>query len=213
MIYTTDEELGKKVGEYLVEMGVETPRKKYCKEEEKEDIAYHFAKIMTILGLDLDNDSLSGTPKRIKKMFENEVFYGLDYKNFPSCTVVENTSSMDNLVVEKDIAVKSMCEHHFLPIIGTCKVGYLASDNVIGLSKINRIVDFFSRRPQIQERLTEQIFHTLCFILDTEDVAVIIDAKHTCVSHRGIQQESSTATSRLGGAFIHGSLRHEFMHL
>ena len=199
-----DPELGQKVHEYLVNMGVETPTvpNKYDRKEKIEKIEAHFHSIMQTLGLDLSDDSLIETPKRVAKMYVNEIFWGLDYEAFPKCTTVDNKMQYNEMVVERNVNVQSNCEHHFVVIDGLATVAYVPKDKVLGLSKINRIVEYFSKRPQIQERLTEQIFHTLQFILDTKDVAVMIDAQHYCVKSRGVEDTgSSTVTVRLGGGF------------
>jgi len=199
-----DAELGKRVHEYLVKVGVETPaRENNLERKEKIDIIEgKFADIMDVLGLDLEDDSLAETPKRVARMYVNEIFWGLDYEAFPKCTTVDNKMHYNEMVVERNINVQSNCEHHFVVIDGLATVAYVPKQKVLGLSKINRIVEYFSKRPQIQERLTEQIFHTLCFILETEDVAVMIDAQHYCVKSRGVEDTgSSTVTSRLGGGF------------
>jgi GTP cyclohydrolase I len=199
-----DPELGQKVHEYLVKMGVETPTvpNKYDRKEKIEKIEAHFHSIMQTLGLDLSDDSLIETPKRVAKMYVNEIFWGLDYEAFPKCTTVDNKMQYNEMVVERNVNVQSNCEHHFVVIDGLATVAYVPKDKVLGLSKINRIVEYFSKRPQIQERLTEQIFHTLQFILDTKDVAVMIDAQHYCVKSRGVEDTgSSTVTVRLGGGF------------
>lgn len=210
----TDVELGAKVHGYLLEMGVETPMvKTETSYNAKFDfIKESFAGIMKALGLDLSDDSLYETPKRIAKMYLNEVFWGLDYNNFPKITTIENKMQYENMLLERHIAVRTECEHHFLGVMGEAFIAYLPDKKVIGLSKINRIVEFFSRRPQVQERLTEQIFHTLCLILETEDVAVLIKAEHSCVKLRGVEDvNSDTITSRLGGKFLEGAaLRNEF---
>ena len=157
---------------------------------------------METLGLDLSDDSLMETPKRVAKMYVSEIFYGLDYEAFPKCTAVDNKMKYNEMVVERNVNVQSNCEHHFVVIDGVATVAYVPKDKVLGLSKINRIVEYFAKRPQIQERLTEQIFHTLCFILETNDVAVLIDARHYCVASRGVEDTgSSTVSSRLGGGF------------
>ena len=168
--------------------------------------------IMTVLGLDLSDDSLAETPKRISKMYVDELYAGLDYENFPKITTIENKMEYDTMLLERHIAVKSTCEHHFVAFMGEAFVAYIPNEKVIGLSKINRIVEFFSRRPQVQERLTEQIFHTLCYLLETENVAVVIKAAHFCVKLRGVEDvNSDTITSRLGGAFLEKEkLRDEF---
>ena len=200
----TDPELGLQVHEYLVKMGVETPTNPngLNRTDKIEIIETHMKKIMETLGLDLSDDSLTETPKRVAKMYVNEIFWGLDYEAFPKCTTVDNKMKYNEMVVERNVNVQSNCEHHFVIIDGLATVGYVPKDKVLGLSKINRIVEYFSKRPQIQERLTEQIFHTLQFILDTEDVAVMIDARHYCVASRGVEDTgSSTVTTRLGGGF------------
>jgi len=200
----TNPELGLQVHEYLVKMGVETPTNLngLSRTDKIEIIETHMKKIMETLGLDLSDDSLTETPKRVAKMYVNEIFWGLDYESFPKCTTVDNKMKYNEMVVERNVNVQSNCEHHFVIIDGLATVGYVPKDKVLGLSKINRIVEYFSKRPQIQERLTEQIFHTLQFILDTEDVAVMIDAQHYCVKSRGVEDTgSSTVTTRLGGGF------------
>ena len=210
----TDSRLGEEVHNYLINNGVETPMKGTIGTyDEKFSIIKESIKgIMETLGLDLSDDSLSETPKRVTKMYLNEVFWGLDYRNFPKITTIENKMQYENMLLERHIKVMSQCEHHFIPMMGEAFIAYLPDKKVIGLSKINRIVEFFSRRPQVQERLTEQIFHTLCLILETEDVAVLIKAEHTCVKLRGVEDvNSDTITSRLGGKFLEGvALRNEF---
>ena len=200
----TDPELGQKVHEHLVKMGVETPTNpnNYDRKEKIDHIEAHFEHIMRILGLDLSDDSLIDTPKRVAKMYVNEIFWGLDYEAFPKCTAVDNKMKYNEMVCERNINVQSNCEHHFVVIDGLATVAYVPNQKVLGLSKINRIVEYFSKRPQIQERLTEQVFHALQYILETEDVAVMIDAQHYCVKSRGVEDTgSSTVTSKLGGGF------------
>jgi GTP cyclohydrolase I len=171
-----------------------------------------FKDIMNILGLDLKDDSLNGTPHRVAKMFVKEIFSGLNPANKPKISVFENKFKYGEMLVEKNINVNSTCEHHFLPITGKAHVAYISSGEVIGLSKINRVVDYFARRPQVQERLTVQISNELKRILKTEDVAVVIEAKHLCVSSRGIQDESSsTITADYGGLFKDPHRRDEFL--
>jgi GTP cyclohydrolase IA len=171
-----------------------------------------FSEIMEILGLDLNDDSLQGTPHRVSKMFVQEIFYGLNPENKPKVSVFENKFKYGEMLVEKNINMNSFCEHHFLPIVGKAHVAYISSGEVIGLSKINRIVDYFARRPQVQERLTVQIANELRTVLKTEDVAVVIDAKHMCVSCRGIQDESSTTlTAEYSGKFKEKDVREEFL--
>jgi GTP cyclohydrolase I len=213
-----DPQLGLAVHEYLVSCGVETPTidtSKLDRKDKIEEIEKHFASIMHLLGLDLRDDSLNETPKRVAKMYVNEIFYGLDYEAFPKCTTVANKMEYDEMVVERNVNVQSNCEHHFVVIDGLATVAYIPKDRVLGLSKINRIVEYFSKRPQIQERLTEQIFHALVYILGTDNIAVLIDAQHYCVKSRGVEDTgSSTVTSKLGGGFkADPALRAEFMSI
>ena len=213
----TDPELGRKVHEHLVSVGVETPTFNTAldRKDKIELIEKDFAHIMHVLGLDLNDDSLMETPKRVAKMYVNEIFWGLDYDAFPKCTTVDNKMHYNEMVVERNVNVQSNCEHHFVVIDGLATVAYVPKQKVLGLSKINRIVEYFSKRPQIQERLTEQIFHTLQFILETEDVAVMIDAQHYCVKSRGVEDTgSSTVTVRLGGGFkTDAAARSEFLSI
>ena len=213
----TDPVLGKKVHEHLISVGVETPviDNGLSRKEKIEKIEGHFDQIVSTLGLDLKDDSLTYTPKRVAKMYVNEIFWGLDYDAFPKATVVENKMQYNEMVVEKGVSVQSYCEHHFVNIDGLATVAYVPNKKVLGLSKMNRIVEYFSRRPQIQERLTEQIYHALSFILETENVAVMIDAKHFCVKSRGVEDtQCSTVTSRLGGSFkANPEVRAEFLAL
>ena len=200
----TDPGLGQKVHEYLVSVGVETPVTKngLSSKEKIDKIEDNFNQILDTLGLDRRDDSLIDSPKRIAKMYVNEIFWGLDYEAFPKATVVENKMKYNEMVIVKNISVQSYCEHHFVVIDGLACVAYVPKEKVLGLSKINRIVEYFAKRPQIQERLTEQVYHALSFILETEDVAVMIDAQHYCVKSRGVEDTgSSTITSRLGGGF------------
>lgn len=177
-------------------------------------IEKNFREIMNVLGLDLKDDSLADTPRRIAKMYVKELFSGLNEANFPSMTVIENKMQYDQMVVVQDIEVLSVCEHHFQTIEGRATVAYIPNKKVIGLSKINRIVEFFARRPQVQERLTKQIADCLQTVLGTDNVAVHINAKHYCVIARGIQDSnSSTVTSDLRGDFkASAETRQEFMH-
>jgi len=208
---------GYKVNQYLLKKGVETPKSglRFSKKEQIEVIKNNFTQIMQVMGLDLTDDSLIETPKRVAKMFVNEIFWGLDYQNFPKITVVDNKMKYDEMVFEKNINVMSDCEHHFRTIFGKAHVAYIPNKKVLGLSKLNRIVEFFSRRPQIQERLTEQIFYTLEYLLGTKNIAVVIEAEHMCVKQRGVEDVgSSTVTSKLGGSFKkRPELRAEFMGL
>lgn len=210
----TNPYLGCAVHENLIKIGVESPmvETKLPKYEERlVTITRNVSEIMKALGLDLKDDSLCETPRRIAKMYLNEIFWGLDYNNFPKITTIENKMQYDNVLLERHIKVNSTCEHHFIPMMGEAFIAYLPDKKVIGLSKINRIVEFFSRRPQVQERLTEQIFHTLCMLLETDNVAVLIKAEHTCVKLRGVEDTNSdTVTSRLGGIFFNSPSRNEF---
>jgi GTP cyclohydrolase I len=200
-------------------MGVETPIKEtgqiIDRKGKIEVIETLFSDIMKTLGLDLTDDSLIETPKRVAKMYVNEIFWGLDYEAFPKCTTVDNKMQYNEMVVERNVSVQSNCEHHFVVIDGLATIAYVPKQKVLGLSKINRIVEYFSKRPQIQERLTEQIFHSLQFILETEDVAVLIDAQHYCVKSRGVEDTgSSTVTCRLGGGFkTDPAARAEFLQI
>ena len=175
-------------------------------------IGKHFREIMNILGLDLTDDSLSGTPHRVAKMFVKETFGGLNPANKPKATLFDNKYQYNQMLVEKDITLHSTCEHHFVPIIGKAHVAYISSGKVIGLSKLNRIVQYFAKRPQVQERLTVQIANELKEVLQTEDVAVVIDAKHLCVATRGVNDTaSSTVTVHYSGKFTEDAIRDEFL--
>lgn len=204
------------IGDNHVGTSIDTPMRKdafaISDEIKQEIIQEHFAKIMQTLGLDLTDDSLSGTPRRLAKMYVKEIFSGLNPRNKPSISVFDNKFQYGHMLVEKHINLNSTCEHHFLPIVGKAHVAYVSSGKVIGLSKINRIVDHFARRPQVQERLTVQIAAELKKILNTEDVAVVIEAKHMCVSSRGIEDESSTTlTAEYSGTFKDDKVREEFL--
>lgn len=213
----TDPILGKAVHEHLVKCGVETPStpNDIDRKDKIEKIEGHFTEIMKTLGLDLKDDSLAETPKRVAKMYVNEIFWGLDYEAFPKCTTVDNKMKYDEMVIERNVNVQSNCEHHFVVIDGVATVAYIPNQKVLGLSKINRVVEYFSKRPQIQERLTEQIYHALQYILDTDNIAVVIDAQHYCVKSRGVEDVgSSTITSKLGGCFkTDPAVRNEFMNI
>ena len=200
----TDEQLGLKVKQFLIDKGVETPMvdNGLTDSEKIAEITDKCTDIMNALGLDLADDSLIDTPNRVAKMYVKEIFFGLDYKHFPKATTVDNKMKYDEMVIERNINVQSNCEHHFVIIDGSCHISYIPKNKVLGLSKLNRIVQFFSKRPQIQERLTEQIYYALSYILDTEDIGVIIEAAHYCVKSRGIQDvNSDTVTSKMGGCF------------
>jgi GTP cyclohydrolase I len=193
-----------KVRQALLERGLETPMvpSDQSGPAKKEAIEARFSEIMQILGLDLEDDSLRDTPLRIARMYVDEIFGGLDYRNFPKLTVIRNKMNVDEMVKVRKINLSSTCEHHFVTIDGFATVAYIPSDWVIGLSKINRIVRFFAQRPQVQERLTEQILLALQTLLGTKDVAVSITATHHCVKARGVMDgDSETSTTALGGVF------------
>lgn len=222
-----DPVLGQQIHNHLVSCGVETPcahdpviekfgiEKTMDRKDKIAKIEECFTTIMETLGLDLSDDSLMETPRRVAKMYVNEIFWGLDYEAFPKCTTVDNKMKYDEMVVERYVNVQSNCEHHFVIIDGVATVAYIPKQKVLGLSKINRIVEYFSKRPQIQERLTEQIYHALQFILETDNIGVIIHAQHFCVKSRGVEDTgSSTVTSKLGGVFkTDPNVRTEFMRL
>ena len=194
------------IGDDHLFTGLETPMKKDAFKlsdgDKKKKIAVLFEEIMDVLGLDLTDDSLKGTPERVAKMYIDEIFSGLNPKNKPKVALFDNKYQYNHMLVEKDITFYSNCEHHFVPIIGKAHISYISSGKVIGLSKLNRIVQYYAKRPQVQERLTNQIAEELKGILGTEDVAVIIDAKHLCVSSRGIKDDTSaTVTAFYGGTF------------
>jgi len=209
-------ELIESLGDNHVGTSVDTPMRKDAfdktDEEKKEIIADHFATIMETLGLDLTDDSLQGTPQRVAKMFVNEIFHGLNPNNKPKMSSFDNKYKYGEMLVEKNITVYSTCEHHFLPIVGKAHIAYISKGSVIGLSKMNRIVEYYAKRPQVQERLTMQIVKELQEALGTDDVACIIDAKHLCVNSRGISDvSSSTVTSEYGGVFKDDKVKKEFM--
>ncbi|CAG20412.1 GTP cyclohydrolase I FolE [Photobacterium profundum] len=200
----------------LEERGLETPMtsKVVSREEKKEKIEYHMREILELLSLDLTDDSLMETPHRIAKMYVDEVFSGLDYANFPKITVIENKMKCDEMVRVKGITLTSTCEHHLVTIDGKATVAYIPRGKIIGLSKINRIVRFFAQRPQVQERMTQQILVALQTLLESDDVAVTIDATHYCVKARGVMDATSeTTTTALGGIFKRiPATRAEFFH-
>jgi len=211
--------LGTEVNAYLKKKGVQTPMKglpdEITTDVQQTNIAFKIGDIMAVLGLDLEDDSLKGTPKRIANMFVNELYWGLSDDYFPRAMTVENKMSYDEMIVIKDVTSMSACEHHFVTIDGKCSIAYIPNKKVLGLSKINRIVEYFSRRPQIQERLTEQIFYALEYILETSNIAVVMEGVHYCVKSRGVEDtSSSTMTSKLGGRFkTDTAMRSEFMTL
>lgn len=216
----TDATLGAQVHEHLLKVGLETPmvyEQVQVKNEVKiKKIAKHFTAIMEELGLDLTDDSLIDTPNRVAKMYTREIFQGLNYDNFPKCTKIENKMGENNsFVLERNINVQSNCEHHFVVIDGKATVAYIPKKTILGLSKLNRIVQFFSKRPQVQERLTEQIAETISYITGSPDVAVYIEGVHYCVKSRGIQDvTSSTMTLATRGVFAEekSELRREFLN-
>jgi len=198
------------IGDDHLFTSLDTPMKanafEMSNEEKKKRISILFSEIMDVMGLDLTDDSLQGTPDRVAKMYIEEIFSGLDPKNKPKMALFENKYQYNQMLVEKNITFYSNCEHHFVPIIGKAHVAYKSSGKVIGLSKLNRIVQYYAKRPQVQERLTNQIANELKTVLETDDVAVIIDAKHLCVSSRGIQDDTSTTvTTYYGGEFNNAS--------
>ena len=200
-IFSTEE-----IGDDHMYTGLETPMKsdafKLSDTDKKQRIALLFEEIMDVMGLDLTDDSLKGTPDRVAKMYIDEIFSGLNPSNKPKIALFDNKYHYNQMLVEKNITFYSNCEHHFVPIIGKAHVAYISSGKVIGLSKLNRIVQYYAKRPQVQERLTNQIAEELKQVLGTEDVAVIIDAKHLCVSSRGVKDDTSaTVTSYYGGKF------------
>lgn len=204
------------IGDEHVSTSVDTPLRAdaFDKSDDQkiEEIAKHFGHIMDILGLDRTDDSLSGTPKRVAKMYVKEIFSGLNPANFPDIKLFENKYQYNQMLVEKNILFYSNCEHHFVPIIGKAHVAYISGGKVIGLSKINRIVQHFAKRPQVQERLTMQITKALQDALETQDVAVVIDATHLCVSSRGVKDvNSSTVTANFCGQFENEATKNEFL--
>lgn len=213
-----EQELFEMIGDNHQMTSAETPLRPdaFIKSDEQKMAAIekHFYAIMEEIGLDMTDDSLRGTPHRVAKMYIQEIFSGLNPKNKPKLSVFENSYQYDKMLVEADISFNSTCEHHFLPIIGKAHIGYVSAGKVIGLSKLNRIVDYYSRRPQVQERLIMQIFNELKSVLETEDVIVVMEAKHLCVSSRGIQDESSyTSTIQYGGIFKEKENRNDFFNL
>lgn len=208
----------KEIGDNHVGTAYDTPLRPDAFEQDDalkiELIAKHFKEIMNILGLDLTDDSLQGTPHRVAKMYVNEIFSGLNPANKPSTRLFGNKYQYNEMILEKDITFYSHCEHHFVPIIGKAHVAYRSGGKIIGLSKLNRIVQYYAKRPQVQERLTIQIANELKQALDTEDVAVVLEADHLCVAMRGIQDvNSSTVTTQYHGAFTDESKKQEFLKL
>jgi len=204
------------IGDDHISTSINTPLRPDAFEKDDdlkiELISKHFREIMQILGLDLTDDSLQGTPLRVAKMYVKEVFSGLNPDNRPDIKLFENKYKYNEMLVEKDITFHSNCEHHFVPIVGKSHVAYISSGKVIGLSKINRIVQYYAKRPQVQERLTVQIAKDLMETLETEDIAVVIDAEHMCVQMRGVEDtQSSTVTSYYSGKFENLDVRREFL--
>ncbi|MBI0399574.1 GTP cyclohydrolase I FolE [Cyclobacterium marinum] len=206
------------IGDNHLSTNVQTPLRpdafEKSDEEKIQNIQQYFSKIMEELGLDLNDDSLSGTPYRFAKMYVKELFYGLNPDKKPKLSVFENKFGYKKMLVEQNITIDSSCEHHFLPITGEANIAYVPKEKVIGLSKINRLVDYYSHRPQVQERLSLQILKDLQYALETEDVIVVISAKHLCVSSRGIKDKNSfTTTIEYGGCFEEEKYRNEFFKI
>ena len=211
-------ELGREVNKFLDTKGINTPVTELVKEDREVKLAKVAAltkEMLEVLGLDLTDDSLEETPMRVAKMYVDEIFSGLRYDTFPKCTTVENKFCHgDEFVLEKNITLYSDCEHHLRPIIGQAHIAYIPGEKVLGLSKLNRITQYFAQRPQVQERLTQQIAESIAFITDSQDVMVVVEAAHTCVSQRGIKDtQSSTVTACCLGQFgeHHSELRKEVM--
>ena len=204
------------MGDNHVSTSVDTPMRKdafeMSEDEKVSKIEKHFTAIMETLGLDLTDDSLKGTPRRVAKMYVKEIFSGLNPANMPKMAMFENKYKYNEMLVEKNISFFSNCEHHFVPIFGKAHVAYISNGNVVGLSKLNRLVQYFAKRPQVQERLTMQIGKMLQKVLGTDDVAVLIDAKHLCVASRGVEDNSSsTITAFYGGKFKEEKTNNEFL--
>ena len=201
----------------LEEKGIETPLKTsgFTDDGKRDGIERLVKEVLVLLGLDLSDDSLTDTPKRVAKMYVDEIFSGLSYENFPKITCIDNKMKVDQMVCVNKIDVSSTCEHHLITIDGFASVAYIPKEKVIGLSKINRIVEFFSKRPQVQERLTQQVKEALVALLETENVAVMVQAKHYCVKSRGVRDTASeTTTSALGGVFLNDAqARNEFYQM
>lgn len=212
----TNEDFAEEIGNNHIATSSQNPVRedafKLSDEEKIEAIKKDVENILNTLGMDLTDDSMKGTPNRVAKMFVKELFGGLNPEKKPSSSTFENKYKYNEMLVEKNITVYSTCEHHLLPIVGRAHVAYISNGTVVGLSKMNRIVDYFSKRPQVQERLTMQIVEELQKVLNTKDVACVIDAKHLCVNSRGIRDiESSTVTSEFGGRFKEENVRREFL--
>lgn len=215
-ILFTDDELMEEMGDNHISTSVDTPMVAGAFDKSDDEkiaiIQDHFRAIMETLGLDLTDDSLKGTPKRVAKMYVKEIFSGLNPANKPAVALFDNKYKYNEMLVEKNISFYSNCEHHFVPIIGKAHLAYISNGRVIGLSKLNRLVEFYAKRPQVQERLTMQIAKELQKELGTEDVAIVIDAKHLCVASRGVEDDtSSTITSFYGGKFKEEKRKEEFL--
>ena len=209
--------LAEEIGDAHESFSAETPLRSDAFDKSNEEkiaiIAEHVRGILDTLGMDLSDDSLQGTPMRVAKLFVNEAFGGLHPDRKPSMSTFENSYRYNEMLVEKNIVVYSTCEHHLLPIVGRAHVAYISKGKVVGLSKMNRIVDYYAKRPQVQERLTRQIVQALQETLGTKDVACVIDAKHLCVNSRGIRDiESSTVTAEFGGAFKNEENKQDFLN-
>ncbi|MBP1841642.1 GTP cyclohydrolase I FolE [Formosa algae] len=213
-----DKEHIEAVGDHHFSANIKTPLRadafEKSDDEKIENIQHHFKMIMQEMGLDVTDDSLSGTPYRFAKMYIKELFYGLNPANKPKLSTFDNTYGYKKMLVEQHINIDSSCEHHFLPIVGHAHIGYIPTKKVIGLSKINRLVDYYAHRPQVQERLAVQILNDLQDVLETKDVIIIINAKHLCVSSRGIKDQNSyTTTLEYGGCFSKRATRNEFLNI
>lgn len=204
-----DPVLGQEIAKKLLGLGIESP---IAAEVNYENIVASISGLMSGLGLSLKDDSIARTPERVAKFFVEELFYGLNYANFPKISFSHNTYNYTEPVIARKISFQSTCEHHFVTINGNAYVAYIPHDRVVGLSKINRIVDFFAKRPQVQERATLQIFHALQYILDTEDIALVINAEHHCITMRGVNDHDvDNVTYKFGGKFLSPSLKAEFL--
>ena len=206
------------LGDNHISTSIETPMLPNAFEKSDDEkikiIQHHFGEIMETLGMDLSDDSLSGTPYRFAKMYVKELFYGLNPKNRPKVSTFKNKYGYKKMLVEQNITIDSSCEHHFLPIIGHAHIAYIPKDKVIGLSKINRLLDYYAHRPQVQERLSIQILKDLQNVLETEDVIVMVCARHLCVSSRGIKDKDSfTTTIEYGGCYEDNEYRDEFLNI
>lgn len=215
-IVFTDDEIAEEMGDNHISTSVDTPMIAGAFDKSDDEkiaiIQDHFKAIMETLGLDLTDDSLKGTPKRVAKMYVKEIFSGLNPANKPTVALFDNKYKYNEMLVEKNISFYSNCEHHFVPIMGKAHLAYISNGRVIGLSKLNRLVEFYAKRPQVQERLTMQIAKELQKELGTDDVAIVIDAKHLCVASRGVEDDtSSTITSFYGGKFKEDKRKEEFL--